>query len=177
MLLASSDCPPTARDAFLTGFMTHIKPQVEFNFNLRCVDFSPKSFYALRMNEAEDNSRGMTPGQQIKAALIAAGRSQSWLAEQCKVSNNAVSKWIRTGKVDKTNIALLCKNTGINPSVFLDTPPEATEHMIERAGDEDASDLAKSLRRTVMAIAREWGVDPQDLTDLQTRALPVQVRS
>lgn len=32
-------------------------------------------------------------------------------------------------------------------------------------------DLAESLRRTVMAIAREWGVDPQDLTDPSDDAL------
>ena len=41
--------------------------------------------------------------------------------------------------------------------------PSGTEP-VEGAGT-PPRDLAESLRRTVMAIAREWGDDPQDLTD------------
>ncbi|HEY4355628.1 MAG TPA: helix-turn-helix transcriptional regulator [Acidobacteriaceae bacterium] len=31
------------------------------------------------------------------------GQTQAWLAEKCEVSENAVSKWIRTGKISRKN--------------------------------------------------------------------------
>lgn len=42
-------------------------------------------------------------GKNIKRALKAAGKTQTWLAEQLSVSDNAVSKWIKSGKISREN--------------------------------------------------------------------------
>lgn len=46
-------------------------------------------------------------GKVIRAALASERRTQAWLAEQCEVSEAAVSKWIRTGKMSRENISVL----------------------------------------------------------------------
>lgn len=42
-------------------------------------------------------------GRIIRARLLELGETQEWLAEQVGVSKNAVSKWIRDGKVSRAN--------------------------------------------------------------------------
>lgn len=42
-------------------------------------------------------------GKIIRARLLELGETQEWLAEQVGVSKNAVSKWIRDGKVSRSN--------------------------------------------------------------------------
>ena len=73
MSFANAVCPPHAWDAFSTGFMPQIKPQVEFKINLKCVEPSGSRGYSLRMEKK---------------------LTQSKLAELCKVSDNTVSKWV-----------------------------------------------------------------------------------
>lgn len=46
-------------------------------------------------------------GDYIKTRLKALKRTQGWLAEQADVSNNAVSKWIKTGKISRENFLLI----------------------------------------------------------------------
>ena len=43
-------------------------------------------------------------GNVILEALDRLGQTQSWLAEQVGVSNQAVTKWIRTGQIGRENI-------------------------------------------------------------------------
>ena len=87
MSFANAVCPPHTWDAFSTGFMSQIKPQVEFKINLKCVEPSGSRGYSLRM-ETRSVQR------QIKDALKEKKLTQSKLAELCKVSDNAVSKWV-----------------------------------------------------------------------------------
>lgn len=42
-------------------------------------------------------------GKIIKARLTEIGKTQEWLAEQTGVSKNAVSKWIKEGKISRVN--------------------------------------------------------------------------
>jgi plasmid maintenance system antidote protein VapI len=42
-------------------------------------------------------------GKIIKARLRELGETQEWLAEQVSVSKNAVSKWVREGKISREN--------------------------------------------------------------------------
>ncbi len=44
-------------------------------------------------------------GIVIKEGLSRISKTQSWLAEQVEVSNNAVSKWIKTGSISRDNIS------------------------------------------------------------------------
>lgn len=43
-------------------------------------------------------------GKLIKTRLEDLKRTQSWLAEEAGVSDNAVSKWIKTGKLKRENV-------------------------------------------------------------------------
>lgn len=66
-------------------------------------------------------------GQRIKARLDELRLRQGWLAESLGVSDNAVSKWIKTGKISKENavevsrllqlpVELLIHEDGLLPS-------------------------------------------------------------
>ena len=48
-------------------------------------------------------------GQTIKSRLSALGKTQGWLAERADVSHNAVSKWIKTGKISRENAVLVAQ--------------------------------------------------------------------
>jgi SOS-response transcriptional repressor LexA len=58
-------------------------------------------------------------GQLIKDALSRMGKTQAWLAEETGVSNNAVSKWIRTGQISRENIPRVARLTGLYPDELL----------------------------------------------------------
>ena len=70
-----------------------------------------------------------TIGRLLKTRLKEMGKTQRWLAEQVDVSDNAVSKWIRGGKVEKGNAitvsrllalpleSILSEDDGLLPSV------------------------------------------------------------
>jgi|JI10StandDraft_1071094.scaffolds.fasta_scaffold88137_4 transcriptional regulator with XRE-family HTH domain len=60
-----------------------------------------------------------TIGSRIKDALKEKGLSQSQLAGLCKVTDNAVSKWIKTGQVGKENIGAVCQVLDLEPVMFL----------------------------------------------------------
>lgn len=102
--------------AFFIAFMSHIKPQVEFNgnINLWCVQ--------QKVESREHHAMSKSIGQFIRDRLSAIGKTQSWLAEECGVSNNAVTKWIKTGKVSREN---LLKILPLLKSKLEDIPSEA----------------------------------------------------
>ena len=84
----------------LVIFMGSIKPHVYFNFNHQLLP---------SLNICADNLRMNKIGLKIKAALTSKGLTQMSLAEKVGVSNNAVTKWIKTGKVAKDNIPKIAK--------------------------------------------------------------------
>lgn len=85
--------------------MDKIQPQVERDFNLSLI---PRA--ALAWQNQPMVSRA---GSAIKAALARLGKTQSWLAEEACVSNNAVSKWIKQGKIASANAPIVARILGI----------------------------------------------------------------
>lgn len=63
-------------------------------------------------------------GLKIKAALDAKGITQMALAEKVGVSNNAVTKWVKTGKVAKENIPKIAKVLGMSITDFFEEKDE-----------------------------------------------------
>lgn len=53
-------------------------------------------------------------GKIIRNALSDINKNQSWLAEKCNVSINAVSKWIRTGEISRKNIPVVANVLGLS---------------------------------------------------------------
>jgi transcriptional regulator with XRE-family HTH domain len=67
---------------------------------------------------------GMSPiGKTIKTRLKALGHTQAWLAEQVGVSENAVSKWIKTGEISRDNIKPAADALKISVAHLLDQDP------------------------------------------------------
>lgn len=95
--------------------MRDIKPQVYFKFNHRFLSTS---------NYSSENETMVNIGNKIKAAIDAKGITQTALAEIIGVSNNAVTKWIRTGKVSKKNIPKVAHALGMSSTDFLDAQPD-----------------------------------------------------
>lgn len=158
MSLARAVCPPHAWDAFSTGFMPSIQPQVEFKINLRCVEFERQPAYPRRMDKK-------TIGEQIKEALEKKGLSQTDLAERCDVSDNAVSKWIKTGNVSKANIPSVCLHTGLDAGIFLGVEDDLAV-TVRLPEIRPAAGVAETLRLSIQAIAEKWGIkDARDLLD------------
>lgn len=99
-----------------------IKPQVEFNsnINLWCVQ--------QKVETAEHHKMSKSIGQFIRDRLSDIGKTQSWLAERCEVSNNAVTKWIKTGKVSRENLLKILPLLGSKlEDIPVDDYPEPLE--------------------------------------------------
>lgn len=91
--------------------MTHIQPQVDCLFN-------PSLLPTVKC-DWHNQPMVSKAGEAIRAALSRIGRTQGWLAEQAGVSDNAVSKWIKTGKIASANVPLVARLLGIEPSDLL----------------------------------------------------------
>jgi transcriptional regulator with XRE-family HTH domain len=90
-------------------FMRAIQPQVELNFNWfnpRCL---PESTASWEHGPVESRI-----GRLISLRLGEVGRTQRWLAEQVGVSDNAVSKWIKSGKVGKKHALKVSALLGVD---------------------------------------------------------------
>lgn len=90
-------------------FMIDIQPQVEPEFNKFNPWCLPESTLSCDYSPVESRI-----GQLISQRLEEKGKIQRWLAEQVGVSDNAVSKWIKSGKVSKKN--------ALKVSEFLEIP-------------------------------------------------------
>lgn len=58
-------------------------------------------------------------GQVIDAALKRLGKNQSWLAEEVGVSDNAISKWKRTGQISRENAVAVADLLALDLDVLL----------------------------------------------------------
>lgn len=91
---ASSPTAERARSTAGLESMTGSQPQVEMVVNLRSVAGINLRFHHFRMSPL---------GKVITGQLGHLRQSQAWLAERAEVSENAVSKWVRTGKISRAN--------------------------------------------------------------------------
>lgn len=102
-------------------FMGTIKPQVYIKFNPQLLPAQ----IGLVENQPMDHV-----GHKIKTALEAKGITQMALAELVGVSNNAVTKWVKTGKVAKENIPKVAAALGMSIADFFDGPEDDLVHAI-----------------------------------------------
>ena len=120
-----------------------IQPQVEYKFNHR---FVPAASATLE-NQPMVNS----VGQLIKDALSRMGKTQAWLAEKVGVSDNAVSKWIRSGQISRENIPMVARLLGLYPDELLppidwDKQQEPSDKHKYTARNQDERDLLDGFR-------------------------------
>lgn len=99
--------------------------------------------------ELMDNQVGKT----IKARLKLMDKSQGWLAEKASVSNNAVSKWIKTGKIslEKAQLAAECLEVTLDELLaggVAEVTEQAPDDTLERLNSEEAALVAEYRRAT-----------------------------
>lgn len=58
-------------------------------------------------------------GNAIRARLQELSKTQGWLADELSVSNNAVSKWIGTGKISRANAVAAARLLDMSVEVLL----------------------------------------------------------
>ena len=98
-----------------------------------------------------------TMAARIKAAIEGAGHTQVSIAHAFKITEQAVSGWIRTGKVDKRKLPKLAQLTGRPLSFFM---PDA---------DGDPASQPMSYDKVKMELAAELVLDQFDRWDIQFR--------
>jgi transcriptional regulator with XRE-family HTH domain len=101
--------------------MERIKPQVEIHFNPKLLPM-----YRLNLENQPMNKIGL----KIKAAIEAKGITQMALAEIIGVSNNAVTKWIKTGQIGKENIPKIAEALNLSIADFFDAPEGDLVHAL-----------------------------------------------
>lgn len=103
---------PMTLIALVMAFMRNIKPQVELIFN--------HGFVQQSVEIVEHETMTTELGDYIKSRLRAIKKTQGWIAEQLDVSDNAVSKWIKTGKISRSNFIKLLPLLGGKPPLLGD---------------------------------------------------------
>lgn len=120
------------------------QPQVDLPVNLSLVVRLNPGLHALSMSPI---------GKTIKTRLKALGRTQAWLAEQVGVSENAVSKWIKTGEISRANIEPVTEALEISVAQLLDQNP-----MPEL--DQRWHSLPPAVKQRVLALVDELTSPP-----------------
>lgn len=73
--------------------------------------------------------------REIDGALKRAGKTQEWLAGQLGLSNNAISKWKKTGKISRENVVAVSELLGISLDRLLLTKQHAVVAIFEGLPD------------------------------------------
>lgn len=115
------------------------QPQVDFGVNLPLVAPLNPGLHAYEMSPL---------GKIIKARLKAMGHTQAWLAERVGVSENAVSKWIKSGEISRANIEPVTEALDISVAQLLDQNPMPSL-------DERWHSLPASVKQRVLALVDE----------------------
>ncbi|MGQ0834997.1 MAG: helix-turn-helix transcriptional regulator [Gammaproteobacteria bacterium] len=122
-----------------TADMLLSQPQVENLVNLPLVVLLNRGFHAFGMNPL---------GKTIKVRLQQLDQTQAWLAEQVGVSENAVSKWIKTGEISRENAKKAAGALQISVAQLLD--PNPTPEL-----DERWHSFPPSVKQRVLALVDE----------------------
>jgi transcriptional regulator with XRE-family HTH domain len=114
--LAKAPRPPTIAMTLSTGFSDmHIsQPQVDFTVNLPLVARLNPGLHPFCMSPL---------GKTISTRLKALDKTQAWLAEEVGVSENAVSKWIASGKISRVNSIKAADALKMSVAQLLDPNP------------------------------------------------------
>lgn len=141
----------TKEIAFVIAFMPTIKPQVYQTFNPGFFDIAQLSDDNLAMGAT-------TLKDYIESRLSSLGKDQQWLAFELSVSNNAVSKWKKTGQITLDNFISLVNVLGVAGAPFI----EEMIPKLERTETELISDfrlLEDDDKASVLKIAAKLAAD------------------
>lgn len=144
---------------FLKGIHAVIQPQVYLNFNPRFLERGPAGV----QNQPMVN-RINSIWQHIQEALARTRNTQDWLAEKVGVSNNAVTKWKKSGKISRENAVKVSLALQIPLDRLLGAETESPQKAI-------VAPESPEVQRLIMAFG--WLTNDQQkeaLADLEAKA-------
>lgn len=140
--LASAQGPPDfaiARSTELDSLMCSSQPQVDFTVNRRFLAGIGMGLHPWGMKK-------VTPlGRIILGALKRLDRTQTWLAAEMDVTEQAISKWLRTGKISRENATKLAPILGVSTDHLL-RPDSVTD------ADEEWSKMTPAIKDRLVAL-------------------------
>jgi hypothetical protein len=140
----------TKEIAFVIAFMPTIKPQVYPPFN--------PGFFDIPQLPDDNLAMGTNLKSYIENGLRAIGKDQTWLADKLELSDNAISKWKRTGQIKMDNFIAVVKLLGLDGAPYI----EEMIPKLERAETELISDfrlLEDDDKASVLRIAAKLAAD------------------
>lgn len=121
-------------------------------------------------------------GQLIRDQLKVLGKTQGWLAEKAGVSDNAVSKWVKTGQISRERIPRVARLLRIDPALLLaDSDATASAQIASEPGAtyggalelwkryQEASPAARAV--IDIALLRPGEPAPKNATEMMTTAV------
>ena len=101
-------------------------------------------------------------GRLISLRLGEVGRTQRWLAEQVGVSDNAVSKWIKSGKVGKKHALKVSALLGVDlGSLLSELDVDLLPSVNTRAGQPEAIFTSDNVVAPAFDEPRRWPFSPE----------------
>ena len=88
-------------------------------------------------------------GNIIKQRLDHLDQTQEWLAERCNVSKNAVSKWIRDGKISRKNALIAAQTLGISVDQLLG------QALVDMSSNETTLERLDSQEKRLLDLYRQ----------------------
>ncbi len=131
--------PPDFLMASSTADMVHSQPQVETMVNRPLLETVNRGFHTWDMSPL---------GRTIVDRLNELKQNQAWLAEEVGVSEQAVSKWLNTGKISRANAIKTAASLDISVDQLLNQIQKSKE-------DERWNSFPLALKQKVLALVDE----------------------
>lgn len=101
-------------------------------------------------------------GRLISLRLGEVGRTQRWLAEQVGVSDNAVSKWIKSGKVGKKHALKVSALLGVDlGSLLSELDVDLLPSVNTQAGQPEVIFTSDNVVAPAFDEPRRWPFSPE----------------
>lgn len=94
-------------------------------------------------------------GNAIRTRLQELSKTQGWLADELGVSNNAVSKWISTGKISRENSVAAARVLEVSVETLLGEVAHGGTPRNEESADEVLARVAEMLETYRLASAAD----------------------
>lgn len=120
-------------------------------------------------------------GQVIADRLDHLNKTQTWLATECRVSNNAVTKWVKTGAMARRNAARVADVLGLSLyelwAAEWGKPPEGAAKVVYRASADAGPALCWLYDHELVILTAYRSASPEGraMIDMACRHAPKEL--
>nr|AOH36863.1 hypothetical protein BGP89_11280 [Luteimonas sp. JM171] len=102
----------------------------------------------------------------IRAAIEQSGHTHAYIAAELDVTEQAITGWLRTGRIDKRRLPALARITGVPLSTFMPDAGNGESFRVESEAPPPYGDLPPARRRSVAAETL-WAAYSQASPEIQ----------